>query len=51
MGNKVTVTIYGKEYTVAGDKPREDIIKLAAHVQNKSKISADTGGCQRTEPR
>lgn len=42
MGNKVTVTIYGKEYTIAGDKPREEIIKLAAHVDDKMQEIADS---------
>lgn len=42
MGNKVTVTIYGKEYTIAGEEPREEIIKLAAHVDDKMQEIADS---------
>ncbi|MDD4565237.1 MAG: cell division protein ZapA [Eubacteriales bacterium] len=30
--NRVTVKIYGQEYTIAGDKSREHIIKVADHV-------------------
>jgi cell division protein ZapA len=33
--NKVNVKIYGQEYTIAGDKPREHIIKVADYVDNK----------------
>ena len=33
--NKVTVKIYGQEYTIAGDTPREHIMKVADHVNMK----------------
>lgn len=33
--NRVTVKIYGQEYTIAGDKSREHIIKVADHVNMK----------------
>ena len=33
--NKVNVKIYGQEYVIAGDKPREEIIQVAAHVDMK----------------
>ena len=33
--NKVKVKIYGQEYVIAGDKSREEIIKVAAHVDTK----------------
>lgn len=33
--NRVCVKIYGQEYTIAGDKPREHIIKVADYVDNK----------------
>lgn len=34
--NKVNVKIYGQEYVIAGDKPREEIIQVAAHVDMKN---------------
>lgn len=33
--NKVSVKIYGQEYTIAGEKSREHIIKVANHVDVK----------------
>lgn len=33
--NKVSVKIYGLEYTIAGEKPRDHIIKVADHVDRK----------------
>ncbi len=33
--NKVNVKIYGQEYVIAGDKPKEEIIQVAAHVDMK----------------
>ena len=33
--NKVKVKIYGQEYVIAGEKPREEIIQVAAHVDMK----------------
>lgn len=33
--NRVKVKIYGQEYVIAGDMSREDIIKIAAYVDNK----------------
>ena len=33
--NKVKVKIYGQEYVIAGEMSREDIIKVAAYVDNK----------------
>ena len=30
MNNKVTVNIYGKEFTVSGDKPAEQIMTFIA---------------------
>lgn len=35
MANKVEVTIYGREYTIVGDRTREEIVRLAAHVDEK----------------
>ncbi|MEE3362719.1 MAG: cell division protein ZapA [Anaerovoracaceae bacterium] len=35
MANKVLVTIYGREYTIVGDRTREEIVRLAAHVDEK----------------
>ena len=33
--NKVKVKIYGQEYVIAGEKTREEIIQVAAHVDMK----------------
>jgi len=33
--NKVNVKIYGQEYTISGEKPREQIIKVADYVDGK----------------
>ena len=39
--NKVTVKIYGQEYVIAGDVPKEDIVQYAAHVDMKMHEIAD----------
>ena len=39
--NKVKVKIYGQEYVIAGDMPKEDIIQVAAHVDMKMHEIAD----------
>lgn len=33
--NRVSVKIYGQEYTIAGEKPRDHIIRVADHVDSK----------------
>ena len=33
--NKVNVKIYGQEYVLSGDKPREHIMKVADYVNTK----------------
>ena len=35
MDSKVTVKIYGQEYTIAGDKSEEEIMRIAEYVDNK----------------
>lgn len=35
--NRVTVKIYGQEYTISGEKPRDHIIKVADHVDDVMK--------------
>ena len=35
MDNSVTVKIYGQEYSISGDMPREEIMKLASLVDQK----------------
>lgn len=35
--NTVTVIVYGQEYTLSGDMPREHIMKIADHVDAKMK--------------
>jgi cell division protein ZapA len=43
--NKVTVTIYGKEYIINGAKPRDYIIKIADYVNEiMVNIAKDMGG-------
>ena len=39
--NKVNVKIYGQEYVIAGDKPKEEIIQVAAHVDMKMQEKLD----------
>ena len=35
--NKVTVLVFGQEYTLSGDMPRDYVLKLADHVDAKMK--------------
>ncbi|MDR2486576.1 MAG: cell division protein ZapA [Clostridiales Family XIII bacterium] len=43
--NKVTVTIYGHEYTISGERPRDEILKIAYKVdETMSEISDALGG-------
>jgi len=42
--NKVTVRIYGQEYTISGDDSREQIIKIADYVDVKMKELQSMGG-------
>ena len=39
--NKVKVKIYGQEYVIAGEKPKEEIIQVAAHVDMKMQEIAE----------
>jgi len=39
--NRVKVKIYGQEYVIAGEKSKEDIIKVAAHVDMKMQEVVD----------
>ena len=39
--NKVKVKIYGQEYVIAGEKSREEIIQVAAHVDTKMQEVTD----------
>ncbi len=39
--NKVKVKIYGQEYTLSGDVPKEEIIQVAAHVDMKMQEIAE----------
>lgn len=44
--NRVTVKIYGQEYTIAGEKPREHIIKVADYVNMRMHdIAKALSGC------
>ena len=42
--NKVTVKIYGQEYTIAGDKSREQIIQVADRVDKTMRDIAEVVG-------
>ncbi|MDR2610417.1 MAG: cell division protein ZapA [Clostridiales Family XIII bacterium] len=43
--NKVTVRIYGHDYTISGGRPAEQIERVAAHVDKEmAEISAAVGG-------
>lgn len=39
--NKVKVKIYGQEYVIAGERPKEEIIQVAAHVDMKMQEIAE----------
>lgn len=39
--NKASVKIYGQEYIIAGEQPREHIVKVAAYVDSKMHEMAD----------
>lgn len=41
--NKVNVKIHGQEYTISGEKPREQIIKVAEYVDGKMKEISKAG--------
>ncbi len=47
MDSRVTVKIYGQEFTIAGDKSEEEIIRIAEYVDNKmrliSRVAGDAG--------
>ncbi|HZK01690.1 MAG TPA: cell division protein ZapA, partial [Anaerovoracaceae bacterium] len=44
--NKVQVKIYGQEYTISGQMPREHIIKVADHVdRSMHKLSKSLPSC------
>jgi Uncharacterized protein conserved in bacteria len=46
MESKLTVKIFGQEYTISGDKTEEEIKKIAEYVDNKmhliSRVAGDT---------
>lgn len=44
MDSRVTVKIYGQEYTIAGDKPAEEIEKIAEYVDNKMRLISRVAG-------
>ena len=44
--NKVTVLVFGQEYTLAGDMPRDYVLKLADHVDAKMKEIDGGAGSQ-----
>ena len=44
--NKVTVLVFGQEYTLSGDMPRDYVLKLADHVDAKMKEIDGGAGAQ-----
>ena len=44
--NKVTVLVFGQEYTLSGDMPRDYVLKLADHVDAKMKEIDGGAGSQ-----
>lgn len=44
MDSRVTVRIYGQEYTIAGDKSEEEIKKIAEYVDNKMRLISRVAG-------
>ncbi|MGC2872521.1 cell division protein ZapA [Ihubacter sp. rT4E-8] len=44
MDSKVTVKIYGQEYTIAGDKAEEEIQRIAEYVDNKMRLISRVAG-------
>ena len=44
MESKVTVKIYGQEYTFAGDKSEEEIKRIAEYVDNKMRLISRVAG-------
>ena len=48
--NKVSVKIYGQEYVISGEKPREQIVKVAAYVDNQMhEIASAAPSCSVTD--
>jgi len=48
--NKVKVKIYGQEYVISGEMPKEDIIQVAAHVDMKMHEIADAAAAAGATP-
>lgn len=44
MSNKASVKIYGREYNIAGDKPEEEICKIAEYVDEKMRLISRLAG-------
>ena len=44
MENKVTVKIYGQEYTITGDKTEDEIRRIAEYVDNKMRLISRVAG-------
>jgi len=44
MENRVTVKIYGQEYTIVGDKTEEEIQRIAEYVNNKMHLISRVAG-------
>lgn len=44
MDNKVTVKIYGQDYTILGEKSEEEIVKIAEYVDNRMNLISRFSG-------
>lgn len=44
MDNKVTVKIYGQDYTILGEKSEEEILRIAEYVDNKMNLISRFSG-------
>lgn len=50
MATKVSVKIYGQEYVISGEKNREQIVKVAAYVDNRMhEIASAANSCSVTD--
>ncbi|MDO4544605.1 MAG: cell division protein ZapA [Bacillota bacterium] len=48
--NRVKVKIYGQEYVIAGERPKEEIIQVAAHVDMKMQEIAEAASAAGATP-
>ena len=44
MDSKVTVKIYGQDYTILGEKTEDEIVRIAEYVDNKMNLISRFSG-------